>query len=139
MNRAGDFELEGREAAFMLAEFLTVQKDDRLVVGGAEPEEQAAAGRFRVVEFAFIPDGSFVPEELRLLGVPVARHLERSGVWHKGKFQAVALVGRDAVGAETAARNGIQMEVVVTGFVGIDDRLPRPVQTEVLAGGRALH
>ncbi len=138
MDVAGDFELKGGKTAFMLAEFLAIEEDDGLIIGGAEPEEQAAAGLLRVIEFALIPDGSFVPEEFRLLGVPVTGHLEYRGVRHEGEFQAIALVGGDAVGAEPAAWNGMQMEVVVAGFVGIDDDLPWPVQAEVLAGGRVL-
>jgi hypothetical protein len=82
----GDFELKGSEAAFMLAEFMAVQVDDGLVVGGAEPEKQAAAGFLRVVEFALIPDGSFVPEEFQFLGVPVAGYLEGFGVRHEGEL-----------------------------------------------------
>ena len=58
---AGDFELEGREAAFVLAELGAVQEDDGAIVGGAEPEKDAVAGSDGAIEIAFVPDGAFVP------------------------------------------------------------------------------
>jgi len=138
MDVAGDFELKGGKTAFMLAEFLAIEEDDglnnwRRRTRGTGGGRASSRNRIRAYTRWF----------LRTRGIPASGcsshgHLEYRGVRHEGEFQAIASCRRDAVGAEPAAWNGMQMEVIVAGFVGIDDDLPWPVQAEVLAGGRVL-
>ena len=52
-----------------------VQEGDGVVVGGAEPHEQAAARAQVVIEIALIPDGALVQHVLGFLRVPVAGDL----------------------------------------------------------------
>ena len=77
MKRGGHFAVEGSEAALVVADALLVDPDEGLIVGRADVEEGARVGLGLKVEVALIPDDSLVAEERRVLGVPVAGHLER--------------------------------------------------------------
>src|SRR5579871_1741729 len=75
----GDFAVEGGEAAFVVADTLLIDPDKRLIVGSADVEEGARVGFGLEVEVALIPDDSFVAEESRVLGVPIAGDLQGGG------------------------------------------------------------
>ena len=133
----GDFELEGREAALVLADFLAVDEDHGAIVGGAEPDEDAVAGGRRAIEFALVPDGAFVEHEVGALRVPIARDLEAGG-GIEVVFDEVALGLRLLVGAEAAIGLRFVAIVEVAGFVGVDDGAPLSVEAEAMAGGGIL-
>ena len=117
----GNFELERREAALVLADFFAVDEDHGAIVGGAEPDEDAVSRRRRAIEFALVPDGAFVEHEVGALRVPVARDLKAVG-GIEVVFDQVALGFWLLIGAETAVGLRLVAIVVVAGFVRIDDR-----------------
>ena len=77
---AGEFTVEGGVAALVLADFFGVDPDEGAVVGCADVEEGSGVGFGGVFEVLLVPNGAFVIEELRALGVPVAGNLESAGV-----------------------------------------------------------
>src|SRR5207248_8337227 len=70
-----DFAIKGSESAFVIADALLVDPDERLVIGCAYMQKSACIGARLVGEVALVPDDSFVTEQGRVLGVPVAGDL----------------------------------------------------------------
>src|SRR5271168_5101876 len=79
MEDAGDLAVEGREAAFVVADVLAVDEEVGAIVGGPDVEEGARAGFRSVVEVVLIPEHALVVVEGFLLRVPIARNLEGWG------------------------------------------------------------
>ncbi len=129
---AGDLAVEGSEAAFVLADFFGVDPDEGAVVGGAEVEEGAGVGLGGVLEVLLVPDGAFVVEEVRALGVPVAGDLEGGGV---GEVVVLRMaVGVEGGVHEEAVFAEILVEVVEAGGVLVDDDVPVAIE----GGGGAV-
>src|SRR3954452_10809057 len=70
-----DFAIKGSESAFMIADALLVDPDERLVIGCAYMQKSACIGTRLVGEVALVPNDSFVTEQGRVLRVPVAGDL----------------------------------------------------------------
>ena len=73
----GDFAVERREAAFVIADPFLIDPNMGAVVGCTDVEERAGARFGLRVEVSLIPDDALVVEQLRELGVPVAGNFER--------------------------------------------------------------
>ena len=95
-----------------------------MVVGGAEPDELAAAGLAGVVEILLVPDGAFVEEELRALGVPIAGDRKLAGGIEVVLHQ-VAGGGGFFVGAHSAVGIRPVAIVEIPGLVRVNDGPPR--------------
>src|ERR1035441_8532796 len=134
---AGDFELEGREAAFVLADLDAVEEDHGAIIGRAEPDEDAVSGLDGAIEIALIPDGAFVEYEVGALRVPIAGDLQAVG-GIEIVFDEVARGFRFQIGAETAIGLRLVAIVVIAGFVRIDNGAPQSVEVDTLAGGGIL-
>ena len=137
VNVGGDFELEGCEAARVLAHLDAVDEDHGAVVGRAEPDEDAVSGRRGTIEFAFVPDRAFVEHQVGALRVPIAGNLQAVG-GIEIVFHEVALGFRFLVGAEPAIGLRLVAIVEISGFVGIDNDAPLSVEADPVAGCGAL-
>ncbi len=76
MQDGSNFAIEGREAAFMIADPLLIDPYMGAVVRRADVEKHTGAGLGLRVEVALIKNDALVAEELWNLGVPIAGHLE---------------------------------------------------------------
>ena len=62
-NETGDFEVERREAAFMLPDLLAVEINVSLVVRRSKINEESRVWPALVIKRFFVPDGAFVKEQ----------------------------------------------------------------------------
>src|SRR3984885_4580235 len=76
MEGRGDFTIKGSKASLVIADALLIYPDKRFVVGRADVEKGARAGRGLKTEVALVPDDAFEPKQRRVLGVPVAGDFE---------------------------------------------------------------
>ena len=134
-----DLEIEGREAARMLADQAPVQGRDRLVVGAVEMEEIAVPRLRGRVEEAPVPDRPFVIVQLLPLGIPVAGHFQRARRVEI-VFDQFRLVGIEMPVGEESLRRGHRHHAVtvIAVLVRIHDGAPGPVQGLPGAGGGVL-
>ena len=66
-----DFTIERSVSAFVIADALLIDPDERVVIGCAYMQKDARIGARFVSEVALVPDNSFVTEQGRVLRVPV--------------------------------------------------------------------
>jgi hypothetical protein len=123
----GDVEVEGREAALVLAQHQAVHVDRGAVVGGAKVQEHPLAVARPALECALVPDAALVEDQARILGVPVTRHLEREAVLEGELGEVGRSLRLHSPGRQAAERGAV---------VGVDHRLPGAVQALVRGAAR---
>ena len=127
-NLVGDFEVEGRESAFMFAQGLPVEIDASEVVGGPEIDEDASVFPLVVGKRLLVPDRTFVKEQFLLLRVPVAGNIQ--------DIRFIEIVFDELM---LVFGLGVQVEAgVEAGFVRIDDGLPCAIQADGGAVGNVV-
>jgi hypothetical protein len=77
----------------MLAQFLSIQINSRLVIDGAEVDKGTRVGSLVVNELAPVPYWPFVEDQRFALGVPVSRNIHYGGRV-EAIFDALALATR---------------------------------------------
>ena len=100
-----DLAVEAGKAAFVVADFLSIDPEPGAIVGRAHMKEDAGMFLGLVSEVTLIPDGAFIVEERLALGVPVG------GDFEGGRFAEVIF------GGELVAGLGLAVEEPAVGFL----------------------
>ena len=119
--------VERGKPALMLADLRPIHPEDRLVIRRANAQKRPCMRLRRKVEVLLVPHQPLVPEKLRLLRIPVPRHLQRRRlgevVVHRSRVARLCLFIH-----KPSALELMLVKVVKTRLIGVWNHMPVSVQ-----------